>query len=113
MVSSVGAYEPFPLIAPYSVSKTALLGLVRALVHQLSEKNIRVNAIAPGVIKTKFSKALWEEPAGERASAEGFPLKRLGVPEDCAGAVAFLVSDDASYITGETIVMAGGLRSRL
>jgi len=59
MVSSVGAYEPFPLIAPYSVSKTALLGLVRALVHQLSEKNIRVNAIAPGVIKTKFSKALW------------------------------------------------------
>jgi len=113
IVSSVGAYDSFPLIAPYSISKTALLGLVRGMVPQFSEKKIRVNAIAPGIIKTKFSQALWQDPAGEKMAAEGFPLQRLGVPEDCAGAVAFLVSDDASYITGETIVMAGGARSRL
>jgi len=92
------------------VSKTALLGLVKALVQGCAEKNVRVNGIAPGIIKTKFSQVLWEQ---EKAVAATIPLGRLGVSEDCAGAVAFLVSDDASFITGETIVMAGGAASRL
>jgi dehydrogenase/reductase SDR family protein 4 len=109
-VSSIGGYQPSSYIGPYSVSKTALLGLVKALVQGCAEKNVRVNAIAPGIIKTKFSQVLWEQ---EKAVAATIPLGRLGVSEDCAGAVAFLVSDDASFITGETIVMAGGSSSRL
>jgi len=63
--------------------------------------------------KQNFSKALWNDPAGEHAAASSYPIKRLGEPHECAGAVAFLVSEDASYITGETIVMAGGALSRL
>jgi len=113
IVSSIGAYHPFPLIAPYSISKTALLGLVKAMVPQCADKNVRINAIAPGIIKTKFSQALWQDSEGEKIAASMLPLKRLGVSEDCSGAVAFLVSDDASFITGETIVMAGGAASRL
>jgi len=113
IVSSVGGYDPFPLIAAYSISKTALLGLVKGLAPQCAEKNIRVNAIAPGIIKTKFSEALWNNPTGEMAAASQMLLKRLGEPEDCAGAVAFLVSDDASFITGETVTMSGGIHSRL
>jgi len=113
IVSSIGGYNPFPLIAPYSISKTALFGLVKGLVPQCAGKNIRVNAIAPGIIKTKFSEALWRDAEGEKVAASGIPLQRLGLPHECAGAVAFLVSDDASYITGETIVMAGGSQSRL
>jgi len=113
IVSSIGGYNPFPLIAPYSISKTALFGLVKGLVPQCAGKNIRVNAIAPGIIKTKFSEALWQDAEGERIAASGIPLQRLGQPHECAGAVAFLVSDDASYITGETIVMSGGVHSRL
>lgn len=113
IVSSIGGYSSFPLIAPYSISKTALLGLIKGLTPQCADKNIRVNAIAPGIIKTKFSEALWQDKEGERVAASAIPLQRLGEPHECAGAVAFLVSDDASYITGETIVMAGGTQSRL
>jgi len=112
-VSSIGGYNPFELISLYSVSKTTLLGLVKAMVPHCLEKNIRVNAIAPGIIKTKFSAALWKDLENEKLAARNIPMQRLGTPEECAGAVAFLVSDDASYVTGETIVMAGGVQSRL
>jgi dehydrogenase/reductase SDR family protein 4 len=113
LVSSIGGYIPFELLAAYSVSKTTLLGLIKAMSTGLADKNIRVNGIAPGIIKTKFSTVLWNSPEKEAAMASNVPLGRIGVPEDCSGAVAFLVSDDASYITGETIVMAGGMTSRL
>ncbi|VDP10150.1 unnamed protein product [Heligmosomoides polygyrus] len=86
-------------IAAYAVTKTALLGLTKALANGLAKDNIRVNAIAPGVIKTKMSEVV--------------PMGRLGVPEDCAGAVAFFVSDDAKYITGETMLITGGIHARL
>lgn len=112
-VSSVGGYNPFEFISLYSVSKTTLLGLVKAMVPQCSQHNIRVNAIAPGIIKTKFSSALWKDSETEKLAERNIPLQRLGVPEECAGAVAFLVSDDASYMTGETIVIAGGVHSHL
>jgi len=113
IVSSIGGYNPFPLISAYSVSKTSLFGVVKGLMPQCAGKNIRINAIAPGIIKTKFSEALWQDKEGEKLAASSIPLQRLGEPEECAGAVAFLVSEDASYITGETIVMAGGSLSRL
>uniref|UniRef100_A0A914DGJ8 Dehydrogenase/reductase SDR family member 4 n=1 Tax=Acrobeloides nanus TaxID=290746 RepID=A0A914DGJ8_9BILA len=114
--ASYGGYRPPTGIAAYGVTKTTLLGLTKALAESLATKNIRVNCIAPGVIKTKFSKALWDHgPEGEQTIVEetGNPMKRLGEPEECAGAVAFLVSNDASYITGETIVIAGGIHARL
>ncbi|KAF6032929.1 DHRS2 [Bugula neritina] len=108
-VSSIGGYNPFPVIGSYSVTKTALLGLTRAMSNALAPENIRVNAIAPGVIKTKFAAMLTQEDP----ELIGIPMKRYGTPKDCSGTVSFLVSDDASYITGETIVMAGGMTSRL
>ncbi|KAL3079201.1 hypothetical protein niasHT_039624 [Heterodera trifolii] len=112
--SSIGAYRSPQGIAAYGITKTALLGLTRALAESLAPKGIRVNAIAPGIIKTKMSKALWEG-IDERKSAEaiGTLLGRLGMPEECAALVAFLCSSDASYITGETVPVAGGAYSRL
>lgn len=109
--------QRFQGIAAYGVTKTALIGLTKALALELAKDNIRVNGIAPGVIKTKMSKVLWDGDGdeGERAIVENqeILLGRLGVPEDCAGTVAFLVSDDAAYITGETVVVAGGVHARL
>ena len=116
VVSSIGGYTPFELIGAYSVSKTALLGLTKTLVNTCSQRGIRINGIAPGVIKTKFSKGLWEnEEKNEAAEVVSFPcpMGRIGTPDECAGAVAFLASDDASYITGENLVIAGGVPSRL
>ncbi|XP_013417740.1 dehydrogenase/reductase SDR family member 4 isoform X2 [Lingula anatina] len=113
MVSSIGGYNPFELIAAYSVSKTALLGLTKALAKECAPMNIRVNGIAPGVIKTKFSEALWKNPMVAEKAMEPIPLKRFGEPDEMAGAVSFLVSQDSSYIVGETIVLTGGTPSRL
>uniref|UniRef100_A0A4D5RZA7 Uncharacterized protein n=1 Tax=Ixodes scapularis TaxID=6945 RepID=A0A4D5RZA7_IXOSC len=70
-----------PLLGAYSVSKTALLGLTRAVADQVAPLNIRVNCIAPGVIKTKFSEALWKEPSIEEAILSQVPMKRLGTPQ--------------------------------
>jgi dehydrogenase/reductase SDR family protein 4 len=113
IVSSIGGYNPFELIGAYSISKTSLLGTIKALVPEFARMNVRINGIAPGIIKTKFSQAIWDNPEGEKEAASMIPMHRLGKPEECAGAVAFLVSDDASYVTGETIVMSGGTLSRL
>ena len=74
---------------------------------------IRVNCIAPGVIQTNFSRAIWENEEALKTVNESNSLKRMGKPEECAGIVSFLCSDDSSYITGETIVVAGGSQSRL
>lgn len=112
-VSSIGGYQPFALLGPYSVSKTALLGLVQAMAPQCAEMGIRVNGVAPGVIRTKFSASLHTEPSVAEQVLQNIPLKRFGESEDVANTVSFLVSDDASYITGETIVVAGGMASRL
>lgn len=115
--ASVGAYKSPPGIAAYAVTKTALLGLTKALANGLAKDNIRVNAIAPGVIKTKMSEVLWDgngdDGEKEIVDAMEVPMGRLGVPEDCAGAVAFFVSDDAKYITGETMLITGGIHARL
>lgn len=115
LVSSILGYDPTELMGAYAVSKTALLGLCKVMAKPCVKKNIRINAIAPGLIKTKFSKAIWRGMEKHQGAETGFsiPLQRLGMPEECAGAVAFLSSDDSSYITGETIVMAGGMLSRL
>ncbi|NP_001399244.1 dehydrogenase/reductase SDR family member 4-like 2 isoform 5 [Homo sapiens] len=99
--------------SPYNVSKTALLGLNNTLAIELAPRNIRVNCLAPGLIKTSFSRMLWMDKEKEESMKETLRIRRLGEPEDCAGIVSFLCSEDASYITGETVVVGGGTPSRL
>ncbi|XP_076449875.1 dehydrogenase/reductase SDR family member 4-like [Babylonia areolata] len=113
LVSSRAGFVPETTIGAYSISKTALLGLTKALAPELASSNIRVNCLAPGLIKTKFSKALWESDSTLEEIHRGIPMHRAGVPEECAGVVSFMVSEDSSYMTGETIVVSGGLSSRL
>ena len=113
IVSSIAGYVSSETIPAYSVTKTALLGLIKGLVSSLAPMNIRVNGLAPGLIKTNFSQVLWSNPDVLKKALPGIPLRRAGTPEECSGIVSFLASDDASYITGETIVVSGGMTSRL
>lgn len=105
-VASVAGVRPAPGIGVYAVSKAALSHLTAQLAVELGPR-VRVNAVAPAVVKTTFAAALYEGREEEVAAA--YPLRRLGVPEDVASAVAFLASDDASWITGQTLVVDGGL----
>ncbi|KAF5273683.1 hypothetical protein FQA39_LY07373 [Lamprigera yunnana] len=100
----------FDDITIYCASKSALLNLTKGLACTLGPENITVNCLAPGYINTKFSKILLKN---NNDPFECIPLRRIGEPEDVAGLVAFLASKDARYITGETIVIGGGLQSRL
>lgn len=113
LVSSIAGFSPFPGLGPYSVSKSALLGLTKALAPELGPCNIRINCLAPGIIQTKFSAALWKDEAVKEKMMANLRVQRLGVPSDCAGLVSFLCSPDAAYISGETVVVAGGAPSRL
>uniref|UniRef100_A0A7S0REP7 Dehydrogenase/reductase SDR family member 4 n=1 Tax=Chlamydomonas leiostraca TaxID=1034604 RepID=A0A7S0REP7_9CHLO len=112
-ISSVTAYNPPLPIGMYAVSKTALLGLAKGLAAELGPQGVRVNAVAPGIVPTKLSSYLVQSPELARQQAEATHLKRLGTPEDMAAAVAYLASDDAAYMTGETLVVAGGMPSKL
>ncbi len=105
-ISSVSGVRPAPGIAFYGVTKAALIHLTEELAVELAPK-IRVNAVAPAVIKTRFATALYE--GREEQVAATYPLGRLGVPEDVAGTVAFLCSADAAWITGQTVVIDGGV----
>jgi NAD(P)-dependent dehydrogenase (short-subunit alcohol dehydrogenase family) len=107
-LSSVTALVPTTGIGYYGVSKAANAQLTKTLAVELAP-NIRVNAVAPAVVKTKFARALYEGKEAEVSAT--YPMQRLGTPEDVAAAVAFLVSDDASWITGQTLVLDGGLLS--
>jgi NAD(P)-dependent dehydrogenase (short-subunit alcohol dehydrogenase family) len=104
-VASVGGYGVSPSIGYYNVTKAGVIHLTRHLAVELAPK-VRVNCLAPGLVKTDFARALWE--AGEDAIAKRFPMRRLGEPEDIAGAAVFLASDAASWLTGQTLVIDGG-----
>ncbi len=108
-IASIAGIFPSPGIAYYGVSKAALIGLTVQLAAELSPR-VRVNAIAPAVVKTRFASALYERD--EAGAAAAYPLGRLGMPADIGAAAAFLASDDASWITGQTIVVDGGLSLR-
>jgi NAD(P)-dependent dehydrogenase (short-subunit alcohol dehydrogenase family) len=105
-ISSISGLRPAPGIGFYGVTKAALIHLTEELAVELAPK-VRVNAVAPAVVKTRFATALYEGREDEVAA--GYPLKRLGIPEDVAGTVAFLCSRDAEWITGQTIVIDGGI----
>ena len=105
-VSSVAGLRASPGIGLYGVSKAALIRLTVELAVELGPL-IRVNAVAPAVVKTRFATALYE--GREEQVAAAYPLKRLGVPEDIASAVVFLLSDQASWVTGQTVVLDGGV----
>ncbi|MED6118617.1 hypothetical protein PIB30_034758 [Stylosanthes scabra] len=112
LIASVVAYNPPPTMALYGVSKTAVLGLTKALASEMAP-NTRVNCVVPGFVPTHFT-ALFTTNDATREDLEGKTLLgKLGRTEDMAAAVAFLASDDASYITGENLVVSGGVPSRL
>lgn len=105
-IASVAGLAPSPFIAAYGVSKAALINLTAQLAHEFAPK-VRVNAIAPAVVKTKFAQALYEGREAEAAAA--YPLARLGVPSDIGGAAAFLTSEQSAWVTGQTLVVDGGI----
>jgi len=108
IVSSIGGYRGSQVIGAYCISKAADLQLARNLAVEYGPHNIRVNCIAPGLVKTDFARALWETPEAEKRSSFGNPLRRLGEPDDIAGAAVFLASRAGSWMTGQSIVIDGG-----
>lgn len=105
-IASVGGVKPAPNIGTYGASKAALIHVTQELANELGP-DIRVNSVAPAVVKTKFAGALFEGREDEVSSA--YPLKRLGVPDDIGSVVTFLLSDDAGWLTGQNIIIDGGL----
>jgi dehydrogenase/reductase SDR family protein 4 len=113
-ISSYAGYNPDTPIGVYGLTKTTLIGLTKLLANEYGRiHKIRVNGVAPGVIQTKFSKALWESEEIRTLNEKSTSLGRIGRPDEVAGPVLFLASDDASYITGEIILVAGGMPCRL
>lgn len=107
-ISSVGGITPGPGLGLYSVSKAAVIMLTKVLAVELGAYNVRVNAIAPGIVKTRFSEALWSNEALLRGVMSRLPLKRLTEPEEIARVALFLASDASAMVTGQTIVVDGG-----
>ncbi|WP_326751561.1 SDR family oxidoreductase [Streptomyces hirsutus] len=105
-IASLAGVAPSPFIAAYGVSKAALINLTGQLAHEFAP-SVRVNAIAPAVVKTKFAQALYE--GREEEVVASYPLGRLGVPSDIGGAAAFLTSDQSDWVTGQTLVVDGGI----
>lgn len=108
IVSSIGGLRGSSVLGTYAISKAADMQLARNLCVEYGPHNIRTNCIAPGLVKTDFARALWDTPEAEKRTSQGTPLRRLGVPDDIAGAAVFLASKAGAYVTGQTIVIDGG-----
>ena len=109
IVSSIAGIIASPMIGAYGISKAADFALARSLAVEWPGRNIRVNCVAPGLIKTDFARALWEDPERLAERTAVTPLRRIGEPEEIATVVAFLASPAASFITGQTIIADGGV----
>jgi NAD(P)-dependent dehydrogenase (short-subunit alcohol dehydrogenase family) len=109
-MASIAGLDPMPAIPAYSISKAGLIGLTKTLAKELGPAGIRVNAIAPGLVETKFAAALFQDKQGYERLMAGVPLKRHGRPEDIVGAALFLASDASAYVTGQVLVVDGGAR---
>jgi NAD(P)-dependent dehydrogenase (short-subunit alcohol dehydrogenase family) len=108
IVSSIGGIKGSTTIGAYCISKAADMQLARNLACEYGKFNIRVNCIAPGLIKTDFAKALWDNPETLKASTARSPLLRIGIPDEIAGAAVFLGSAAGNFMTGQTMVIDGG-----
>jgi len=108
-VSSVAGVKPQPGMGIYSISKAGLIMLTQVLAQELGASNIQVNAIAPGVIKTRFSNVLWQTPSISQALEKHTPLGRLGEVEDVVGAALYLASPLSDYVTGAVLLVDGGM----
>ncbi|WP_171211920.1 SDR family NAD(P)-dependent oxidoreductase [Ruegeria sp. HKCCA5426] len=106
--SSVGAFKPSDTLGTYNISKLALIALVRNLAMEMGPAGVRVNALCPGVVKTEFARALWDNPKIAGSYLRQVPLRRLGEPEDFTGIAAFMASDASRYITGQALTVDGG-----
>lgn len=108
IISSIGGLRASPVIGAYCISKAADMQLARNLAAEFGPSNVRVNTIAPGLIKTDFAKALWENPDILERSTAGSALKRIGDPDEIAGMAVFLASKAGAFTTGQTFVIDGG-----
>ncbi|MFT7222329.1 MAG: NAD(P)-dependent dehydrogenase (short-subunit alcohol dehydrogenase family) [Candidatus Azotimanducaceae bacterium] len=108
IVSSVGGLHGSAVLGTYGVSKAADMALVRNIATEFGPHNIRANALAPGLIRTDFAKALWENPETLKTTTSTASLRRIGEPEEIAGAAVFLASRAGSFVTGQTVVIDGG-----
>lgn len=109
IISSIGGLRGTPIIGAYGISKAADMALTRNLAIELGPDNIRVNTIAPGLIKTDFARALWEDEANLAKRLERQPLKRLGEPDDIGGIAVMLASRAGRFMTGQVVVADGGV----
>jgi NAD(P)-dependent dehydrogenase (short-subunit alcohol dehydrogenase family) len=110
VVASIAGIDPLPGLGAYSVSKAGLIGMVKALAKELGPAGIRVNALAPGLVETRFSSALFQDKAAYEKIMSQVPLGRHGQPSDLVGAAVFLASDASAYMTGQVLVVEGGGR---
>jgi NAD(P)-dependent dehydrogenase (short-subunit alcohol dehydrogenase family) len=108
-IASIAGIHPGPLMGVYSTSKAAVIMLTKVLAVELADENIRVNCIAPGFIKTKFSEALWDNPMFSEAIERVTPLGRIAEPEEVTGAALYLASDVSDFTTGSVLLVDGGL----
>nr|WP_145548922.1 SDR family oxidoreductase [Variovorax boronicumulans] len=109
IVSSIGGLRGSPVIGAYNISKAADFQLARNLAVEYGPHNVRVNCIAPGLIRTDFARALWENPDTLAKATSTAPLRRIGEPDEIAGAAMFLASKAGSFMTGQAIVVDGGV----
>jgi NAD(P)-dependent dehydrogenase (short-subunit alcohol dehydrogenase family) len=110
IISSIAAFDPVPGLGAYSVTKAGVIALTKVLAKELAPRQVRVNAVAPGLIETQLSRALIENQAIYKQLVAAIPMGRHGQPDDIVGAVRFLASDAAGYITGQVLVVDGGSR---
>ena len=108
ITASTGAFSGSETLGTYNISKLADIALVRNLAMEWGPKGIRVNAICPGLIKTDFAKALWDNPEAAARVSEQTPLRRFGESEDFMGVVVYLASDASAYMTGQAVTICGG-----
>lgn len=109
IVSSIGALKGSPVIGAYNVSKAADLQLARNYAVEYGPANVRVNCLCPGLIRTDFARALWEDPEMLAATTDAAPLRRIGEPDEIAGAAVFLASAAGRFVTGQALVIDGGV----
>jgi len=108
IVSSIGGLKGSSSLGTYGLTKAADMALARNLAVEWGPRNVRVNCIAPGIVRTDFAKALWDDPAVYERAIERYPLRRIGEPDEIAGTAIFLASRAGSFLTGQTIVVDGG-----